>query len=65
MKSMKIKKYKLGEEPESDLAYWKQKTPLERIQSLEDLRHQYIKFFLNGVQPRFQRVYKITQLKQR
>ncbi len=62
---MKIKKYKLGEEPESDLAYWKQKTPLERIQALEDLRQQYIKFFLNGVQPRFQRVYKITQLKQR
>jgi hypothetical protein len=62
---MKVKKYKLGEEPENDLAYWKQKTPLERIQALEDLRQQYIKFFLNGVQPRFKSVYKITQLKQR
>lgn len=62
---MEIKKYKLGEEPENDIAYWKQKTPLERIQALEDLRHQYIKFFMNGVQQGFQRVYRITQQKQR
>ena len=61
---MEIKKYKLGEEPETDIAYWQQKTPLERIHALEDLRQQYINFFMNGVKPRFQRVYKITKQKQ-
>ena len=61
---MEIKKYKLGEEPENDRAYWKTKTPLERIQALEDLRQQYINLFMNGVKPRFQSVYKITQHKQ-
>ena len=64
MNKTPVKKYKLGEDPETDIEYWKQKTPLERIQALEDLRQQYINLFLNGVQPGFQRVYKVIKRKQ-
>ena len=59
-----INKYKLGEEPETDTVFWKQKTPLERIQALEALRQQYINLFFNGVQLRFQRVYKVVKRQQ-
>ena len=65
MNKTPVKKYKLGEEPENDMEYWKQKTPLERIQALEDLRQQYINLFLDGIQPRFQSVYKVLKRKQR
>jgi hypothetical protein len=55
-----IKKYKLNEEP-SDLLFWLEKTPQERLQALEVLREHYIQFFLNGHRPGFQRVYTITK----
>ncbi len=56
-----VEKYNLGEEPETDLAYWLTKTPIERLAALEQLRQNYIKFFLNGNKPRFQRVYTVVK----
>lgn len=56
-----IAKYKLGEEPETDLAFWLTKTPVERLTALEKMRQNYITFFLNGNKPRFQRVYKVIK----
>lgn len=60
---MQVKKYKLGAEPETDKAYWLNKTPLERLEALETLRQQYINFFMDGIQPRFQRTYKVIRWK--
>ncbi len=42
----------------NDFKYWSTKTEVERLEALELLRQQYIKFNKN-VQPGFQRVYKI------
>lgn len=53
-----VAKYKIVEEPETDLAFWLTKTPVERLTALEKIRQNYITFFLNGNKPRFQRVYK-------
>ena len=55
-----VKKYKLGEEP-SDLNYWLTKTPQERLAALDKMREIYFQFFLNGIRPKFQRVYTITK----
>lgn len=55
-----VKKYKLNEEP-NDLEFWLKKSYTERLQALEDLREHYIKFFLNGNRPRFQRVYRVIK----
>lgn len=49
-----VKKYSLGQEPE-DVCYWQDKTMKERLEALETIRQQYINFFMNGVQPRFQK----------
>lgn len=56
-----VAKYKLGEEPETDLAFWLTKTPVERLTALEKMRQNYITFFLNGNKPRFQRVYTVVK----
>lgn len=56
-----VKKTSLREK-QSDLNYWVSKTPLERLAALEYLRQQYINFNKN-VQPRLQRVCKITNRK--
>ena len=58
--SRNIKKYKLGEEP-GDLDYWLTKSMSERIAALEQLRERHVNFFMNGVNPGFQRVYKIIK----
>ena len=57
-----IHKYNIGDEP-NDLEYWLSQTPQKRLESLNILRERYIKFFLNGVRPRFQRVYTTSKLK--
>jgi hypothetical protein len=57
-----VAKYNLGEEPE-DWKFWLTKTPAERLAALQALRERYIKFFLNGVRPGFQRVYTVTERK--
>jgi hypothetical protein len=46
----------------SDLDYWLAKTPVERLEAIEFLRQQYIKF-LKDVQPGLQRVCRIISLK--
>ena len=53
-----VKKVSLHE-PQSDLTYWLSKTPQERLAAIEVLRQQYIK--LKHIQPRLQRVCRITQ----
>lgn len=45
---------------QSDFSYWKTKTPQERLDAIEMLRLQYMKFNKN-VQPRLQRVCKIIK----
>jgi hypothetical protein len=55
-----IKKYKLNEEPD-DLEYWLSKSYSERIKALESLKENYIKFFLNGHNAGFQRVYIVIK----
>ena len=56
-----LKKYKLGEEPETDLAYWLTLTPNQRLAALEQMRQHYIKMFLNGNRSGFQRVYRVIK----
>lgn len=56
-----VKKYHLGEEPETDLAYWFTLTPNQRLAALEQIRQHYIKMFLNGNMPGFQRVYTVIK----
>jgi hypothetical protein len=56
-----VKKFNLGEEPETDLEYWLTKTPIERLAALEKMRQNYITFFLNGNKPRFQRIYTVVK----
>ena len=43
----------------TDFAFWQTQSYLERLQAIETLRQQYIKF-KQDVQPRLQRVYRIT-----
>jgi len=56
-----VAKYKLGEEPETDLAYWLTKTPNERLAALEKIRRNYINLFYNGIKPKFQKVYNVIK----
>lgn len=46
---------------EDEKAYWKSKTPEERLHALEVLRQQYYKLKGYESEPQFQRVYRITQ----
>ena len=46
---------------EEDKAYWKSKTPEERMAALEFLRQQYIKAY--GLPQRLQRVYRVVERK--
>lgn len=56
----KVNKYNLGEEPD-DKAYWLSVSPSERLDALEKIRQQYIRIFLNGHQPRLQRVCSVIE----
>jgi hypothetical protein len=56
-----VKKFNLGEEPETDLEYWLTKTPIERLAALEKMRQNYITFFFNGNKPRFQKIYTVVK----
>lgn len=47
---------------QSDFTYWQTKTPIERLNAIEFLRQQYIKFQKNA-QPGFQRVCRIINQK--
>jgi hypothetical protein len=59
-----ISKVKLTEQ-KSDFLYWQSKSYIERLAALEDIRREYNNWRYNGAEQRFQRVYRITQLKRR
>jgi len=46
-------------DPNDDLAYWLSRTPQERLDAIEILRSQYIKW--KNVEPRLQRVCRVTE----
>jgi hypothetical protein len=56
-----VKKYNLGQEPESDLEFWLTQTPNQRLAALEKIRERHFQFFMNGNRPRFQRIYRIIK----
>lgn len=59
----KIKKVTLREAEGKDLAYWRTKTPEEKLDALQQLRELY--YDLNNESRKgFQRVYRIRKLKQ-
>jgi hypothetical protein len=47
----------------NDFLFWKNKSELERLEAIELLRLQYIKYIFKDVQPRFQRVCSIINRK--
>ena len=59
-----VHKYKLGEEPENDLAFWLTKTPQERLAALEQMRNLCYKLIDNGSEQGFQRVYRVIKREQ-
>ena len=58
-----VKKTSMGEE-KSDFAYWRTKSYAERLAALEEIRREYNNWKYSDAEQRFQRVYRITQLKQ-
>jgi hypothetical protein len=58
-----ITKENLGGE-KSDFAYWQTKSYAERLAILEEIRREYNGWKYSDAEQRFQRVYRITQLKQ-
>lgn len=47
-------------EKQSDFSYWQTKSPQERLEAIEMLRSQFMKF-KKDVQPRLQRVCRIIK----
>lgn len=58
-KKKKIEFFSLQDQ-RTDFAFWKTKTPQERIHALEHLRNQYLTDS-NGARPRLQRVLSVTK----
>ena len=59
----KILKITSVKEKQSDYTYWMTKTPQDRLEAIEFLRQQYIKF-KDDIQQGLQRVCRITNQKQ-
>jgi len=59
-KSLKILHLK---DKQTDFSFWMSKSDNDRLETIEILRQQYINF-KKDVQPRLQRVYRITNQKQ-
>ncbi len=51
-------------ERNTDFAYWQSKSYAERLDVLEEIRREYNNWKYSDAEQRFQRVYRITQLKQ-
>lgn len=51
-------------EQKSDFSYWQTKTYTERLAALEEIRREYNSWKYSDVEQRFQRVYRVTKLKQ-
>jgi hypothetical protein len=56
-----VKKISLREN-KSDFAYWQTRPYAERLAALEEIRQEYHRWKY-GVQPRFQRVYRVVKRK--
>jgi len=56
-----VNKYKFGEEPKN-ISFWQSKSYEERIDALEQIRHEYNQWRYPA-QPGLQRVYKIIKMK--
>ncbi len=48
-------------ERKNDFQYWQSKTELERLEAIELLRQQYIKFKYPDAGPRFQRICSVIK----
>jgi hypothetical protein len=55
----KVIRFRSLHDPSDDLAYWLTRTPQERLDAIEILRSQYIKW--KNVEPGLQRVCRITE----
>ena len=51
-------------EKKSDFAFWQSKTFAERLAALEEIRQEYNNWKYTDAEQRFQRVYRVTKLKQ-
>lgn len=51
-------------EQKSDFSYWQTKTYSERLAALEEIRREYNNWKYSDAEQRFQRVYRVTKLKQ-
>lgn len=58
-----IAKVKLTEQT-SDFAYWQAKSYVEKLAALEEIRREFNGWKYSDAEQRFQRVYRIAQLKQ-
>lgn len=54
-----------AEASQKDKAYWRTKTPEQRLEMLALLQKQYIEMFYDGLEPRFERVYRFVKRKRR
>ncbi len=54
-----VKIIKLGEQ-KPDSAYWRTRSPLERLAALEQIRREY-HLWRYGAEPRLQRVFRIIK----
>ncbi len=61
IKKVVVKKSLKGQE--SDLAYWQTRSFEERLAALEEMRQEYNNWKYTDAEQRFQRVYRVTQLK--
>lgn len=63
MNRTQIRVFKMGEEPD-DVFFWLEKTPLERLQALESIRHQYNnwKYGPQSGDARVERVFRIVSM---
>ncbi len=50
-------------EQNSDFSYWQSKSYTERLAALEEIRREYNAWKYGDTEQRFQRVYRIAQLK--
>ncbi len=51
-------------EQKSDFDYWQTKSYAERLQALEEIRREYNNWKYTDAEQRFQRVYRVVELKQ-
>ena len=61
MDKSQVRRLKTSEQ-ESDSAYWRTRTPQERLEALESIRREY-HLWKYGAEPRLQRVFRIVKQK--